>query len=96
MISKATDVHRRWEQHGGMTWKIPHSRPYGFGDAVAAYTTESHLITKWNHARCRGWQLYAFRHPSRTRWLVGAGVESLAWSDEQAMRWAEERIAEQL
>ena len=75
-----------------MNWIKPLSPPRGFSDAVAVYTTESHLIAKWNHDRCRGWQLYAFRNPSRTRWLVGAGVESLAWNDEQAIKWAEAEI----
>jgi hypothetical protein len=75
-----------------MNWIKPLSQPRGFSDAAVVYTTESHLIAKWNHDRCRGWQLYAFRHRSRTRWLIGAGSESLGWTDEQAMRWAEERI----
>ena len=73
-------------------WTVPQPRPCGFGGAEAVYATDDRLLAKWDHERCRGWQLYLLRRPSRTRWLVGAGAESLGWTAEEAMRWAEGQI----
>lgn len=55
-------------------------------------------MAKWDHSRCRGWQLYegvsAPDQFQRTRWIAGAGSESLAWADEQALKWAEAHIGQ--
>jgi len=66
---------------------VPH-----FGGAEAVLVSGDWLLAKWNHSKCRGWQVYR-RAGSRTRWLAGAGIESLDWSDEQAQGWAELQIA---
>lgn len=76
-----------------MTWIKPNFRPLGFGGAEAVLISETHLLALWNHDRCRGWQLYRFRSPSRTKWLGGAGSESVGWTDEQSIEWAERQIA---
>jgi hypothetical protein len=64
------------------TTNVPH-----FGGAEPVLVSDNWLLAKWNHSQCRGWPLYR-RSGSRTRWLAGAGFESLDWSDEQARAWA--------
>ena len=77
-----------------MEWKvITYAR--NFHGAQALLRTEGYLLALWNHEQCRGWQLYRFDHRGQTRWMAGAGAESLAGTDEQARRWAEEVIEQQ-
>lgn len=83
-----------------MTWI--RATPNGFGGAIAVFANDTYLLALWAHEHCQGWQLYlglSSPYPfTRTRWLVGAGVESLGWTDEQAMAWGEtqiERISQQ-
>ena len=77
-----------------MNWLKVTNMP-SFNGAEAVYETEGWLIAKWNHSQCRGWQLYCrpSRHSQRTRWLMGGGLESLGWSDEQAQEWAAKQVA---
>jgi len=80
-----------------MNWTEPQSRPLGLDGAEAVLLSEPCLLARWNHSQCRGWQLYARRQwlSAGTRWLAGAGVESLTWTNEQAIRWAEDLIRQQ-
>ena len=83
----------------GMTWtKVTHVR--GFSGAEAVYVADGWLIALWNHEKCCGWQLYSVvERPmncyQRSRWVVGAGSESLGWTDAQAQEWAEKMVASQ-
>lgn len=82
-----------------MDWAKPRTTVYGFWTADALLVTDGYLLARWNHTDCRGWQLYTVverrRHEyTGVRWVVGAGAESLDWSDEQAARWAEGAIAD--
>ena len=76
-----------------MNWSKPSASTL-FDGALACYVAaEGYLIAKWDHSLCRGWQLYKFRPKSRRqRWIAGAGIESLAWTDQRAQRWAEDEI----
>ncbi|MGA2441924.1 MAG: hypothetical protein ABSH08_13275 [Tepidisphaeraceae bacterium] len=79
-----------------MTWITPNLRPLGFGGADAVLICETHLLALWNHERCRGWQLYQFcspRNQTRTKWIAGASDESVGWTEDQAIAWAERMIA---
>jgi hypothetical protein len=74
-----------------MNWLKVANMPH-FSGAETVYEADPWLLAKWNHAKCRGWQVYR-RAGSRTRWLAGAGFDSLDWTDEQAQGWAERQIA---
>jgi len=79
-----------------MNWIKPSIHPTGFQGAEVVFISETHLLARWNHSECRGWQIYArcsTRARSQTRWIAGAGVESLTWTEEEALRWAEQQIA---
>jgi hypothetical protein len=83
-----------------MEWTTPHSTVRGFCGAEAVLVTDGYLLARWNHAQCRGWLLYTAvvshrREYTHVRWIASAGVESLDWSDGQAIRWAEGLIAAQ-
>jgi hypothetical protein len=77
-----------------MIWELV-SHVRGFTGAEAIFVTNGWLLAKWNHSKCRGWQLYRREAPftSRTRWMAGAGAESLGWTKEMAMDWASQQIA---
>jgi hypothetical protein len=75
-----------------MNWKTASVRPKGFRDAGVVLVCEAHLLARWNHDRCRAWQLYEFRHPqqqSKTNWLIGAGRDSLEWNEDAVILLAE-------
>ena len=81
-----------------MEWSKPKSSIHGFTGADALLVTDGYLLAKWNHSQCRGWQIYTVtervRHQySHTRWVVGAGADSLEWSEEQVVKWAAGVIA---
>jgi hypothetical protein len=80
-----------------MNWEKPRSNVYGFSTADALLVTDGYLLAKWNHSQCRGWQLYTVAERVRdqftnTRWVAGAGADSLEWTVEQTIRWAEGMI----
>jgi len=78
-----------------MNWIKPSHHPTGFDGAEVVFISETHLLARWNHSKCRGWQLYARsirRVRSRPRWLKGAGVDSLEWTEQQTLHWAEQHI----
>lgn len=77
-----------------MTW-LKVTNIQGFSGAEAVYEAEGWLIARWNHDQCRGWQLYCRPNTrsQRTKWMMGGGIESLDWTDEQAQGWAEKQIA---
>jgi len=84
---------------GIMNWSKPKSSIYGFSGADALLVTIGFLLARWNHSQCRGWQIYTVVERVRnqftnTRWMTGAGPESLDWSEEQVVRWAEGVIGE--
>ena len=77
-----------------MNWAKPKTSIYGFTGAEAQLVTDGYLLARWNHSQCRGWQLYSVAERVRdqftnTRWVAGAGAESLEWTDEQVVRWAD-------
>lgn len=75
-----------------MEWAEPEFVP-GFSGADTVFMAGNWLLAKWNHSKCRGWQLYRRIQPHRTRWITGAGLASLDWTDDQAIRWADQQIA---
>jgi hypothetical protein len=80
-----------------MIWTKPNFQPTGFAGADSIFGCDTHLIAIWNHDHCRGWQLYQLLSPrnySRIRWLNGAGRESVGWTADQAVEWAERQLAQ--
>jgi hypothetical protein len=78
-----------------MNWIKPSIHPTGFGGAEVVFISETHLLARWTHSECRGWQVYArcsTRARSQTRWIAGAGDVSLAWESEAAIAWAEQHL----
>lgn len=80
-----------WRAVTSMNWTQSHDHPLGFHGAKAVLIAERYLLAKWDNDRCRGWQLYIRRERSvvKLTWLAGAGTESLDWTDEQVMQFAE-------
>jgi len=74
-----------------MNWTHLNDHPLGFHGAKAVLVAERYLLAKWDNDQCRGWQLYIRRERSvvKLTWMGGAGSESLTWTDEQAMQWAD-------
>ena len=73
-----------------MNW-IPLNNVTGFHGAEAVFQADLWILARWNHSQCQGWQLYHIpnRQSPKTKWIIGAGSESLQWTGEQATAWAE-------
>jgi hypothetical protein len=76
-----------------MEW-APLKYVLNFDGAEAVFRSGDWVIALWDHSECRGWQVYKFDWRGQPRWLAGAGVESVEWTDGQAQRWAEQVIAQ--
>ena len=74
-----------------MNWQTANIPP-GLKASIRHYRTPTHALALWDHRQCRGWQLYWVRSASRVRWIAGAGVDSVGWDDDRAIRWAEKLI----
>jgi hypothetical protein len=73
-----------------MHWNKP-DNVRGFDGADVLFVTDNWFLARWNHSKCRGWQLYRARL-HWTKWIIGAGIDSLAWTEEKAQAWAEDQI----